>query len=475
MCEDDQCHVHAECANRWPRGHVRPFCLRQTITATIMEASCRRLAHLDIGAVDIGDSNSTSSDDDEQHTPPLHSHIHSASSSKRHGRPELRRPLFAEENETDSTDEEEDFQRARQKVKARSAEVISTSPTPRPHKRAPPAAFDLDETHQQRTAVAAAAAATTASAASAPSSAEQAQPQPQPQQQQQQHTAAAACLLWASSDVLGLLASRLDLASALSLASTCCEVNELLLLGDGHLPVWARLASELGVVGVARTRELTSRELVAWMRDAWLLRPGDCLEVMDTYRLWAVARVVAVVGDLLFVHFDGYSVAWLMWLHRSLDRWRIRELSRACPSTANPHTARSWHRVLGEARRRLSADCGHSVWRLDERPDGERADMPAAYRCAHSAHTPKQTRRGEVVAGGSGSSASATADGEDEERNEDSDDASSREVCISLEAREVEAMMRAPVREFVTAREYSRDRALCRSVYTMAVRAEGHC
>ena len=118
-----------------------------------------------------------------------------------------------------------------------------------------------------------------------------------------------------SADVLCLLVRALDLPGALSFSSTCRHVHSAAM---ADASAWAAHAHALGV---CPHRHADTRALHAAMRDGYLLRAGDCLEVRDTFGLWAAARVVGVVDDLLLVHFEGYSKRWV----------RARaSLSRAC-------------------------------------------------------------------------------------------------------------------------------------------------
>ena len=48
---------------------------------------------------------------------------------------------------------------------------------------------------------------------------------------------------------------------------------------------------------------------------------------------------------LLLVHFDGYSLRWLMWLHRTRDAHRLRPLPLEGPSphfSGGSHTWLTW-------------------------------------------------------------------------------------------------------------------------------------
>ena len=58
---------------------------------------------------------------------------------------------------------------------------------------------------------------------------------------------------------------------------------------------------------------------------------GRPVEVLDTYNIWSVARVVCVLAPhRLCVQFDGWQDAWCLWLDRRLDLPRIRALTSAC-------------------------------------------------------------------------------------------------------------------------------------------------
>ena len=57
----------------------------------------------------------------------------------------------------------------------------------------------------------------------------------------------------------------------------------------------------------------------------FFLLPGTCLEVLDTYNIWSVARVVLVLdANRFLIWFEGWGDEWLMWLDRRYDLARIR-------------------------------------------------------------------------------------------------------------------------------------------------------
>jgi hypothetical protein len=58
--------------------------------------------------------------------------------------------------------------------------------------------------------------------------------------------------------------------------------------------------------------------------------PGLCLEVLDTYNIWSVARVLLVLDQHRFlVWFEGWGDEWLMWLDSRFDLARIRPCQSA--------------------------------------------------------------------------------------------------------------------------------------------------
>ena len=360
-------------------------------------------------------------------------------------RPEASRLLFKGESSSSLSAEEEaddeEFMRQRQRMKARSADIVSSSPprTPR-HSNSTemspllgcamgagmPPSLVVD---QGRTASA---------------SAHRALPAPPKIEHE----------FWSLADCLAILSGWLDLNSALALASTSSRLNSVLMAEPS---AWQPHAEEVGLwsphVGKQLLRGASARQLVARMRDAHELRAGDLLEVMDTYCLWATARLGAVLPlrDLLLVHFEGYSDSWLMWVHRRRDAARLRPLSRACPmsgdgaSPRGPHSPGSFHRVFEKARALLLDRSGTSVWELPGRPDGERSSWPSAYEPA-------------------GPAASSDAEGAGEQHS------CTRVVCLTLSPAEAVALAWAPVRPFLVAREYAKDRGRCSSVYHAAVR-----
>jgi len=192
------------------------------------------------------------------------------------------------------------------------------------------------------------------------------------------------------------------------------------------------------------------------MRDACLLRPADCLEVLDPlYQVWATARVVIIVGDLLLVHFEGYSARWLIWLDRTRDGSSIRPLNRDCPNIGSQgeHTILSWERICALTHARLRTNGGASVWPApDDEPCHTRwSEWPALYQRASSSVS---------------SSVRALLPSEDV-RDADAP----LQVSLRLHTAEIEAITRAPTRDFRSVHEYARDRALCRRVYRAAVGA----
>ena len=91
---------------------------------------------------------------------------------------------------------------------------------------------------------------------------------------------------------------------------------------------------------------------------------GDCLEAQDTHGLWAFARVVACVDDvvcgpLVLFHFEGWSASWLMWLSRTHDVDRVRPLGSARGTQAvgsrGEHTPDTLNAIVREATARLLA------------------------------------------------------------------------------------------------------------------------
>jgi hypothetical protein len=259
-------------------------------------------------------------------------------------------------------------------------------------------------------------------------------------------------------DLLALVTCALDLPSTLALATASRALHASLM---SDIALWRPHAATMGVVSYpaveAAAVEAESRgdSLLGWrpartllvaLRDASRLRCGDCLEVMDPFHLWAVARVLCVVRcRLLLVHFEGYSTSWCMWLDRARDAKRIRPLSRACPSGAGasprePHDERSFHRVLTAARGRLLQG-DRTEWALDG-PSVGHGSWPAAYTGADES----------TLAHATGSAS----------------DVSVARFELTLDDAERRALLDAPMRPFRSAREYSKDRERCRDVHRAA-------
>ena len=60
-------------------------------------------------------------------------------------------------------------------------------------------------------------------------------------------------------------------------------------------------------------------------RVQWYALPGMCLEVLDTYNIWSVARVLLVLDENhVLIWFEGWGNEWLMWLDRRYDLARVR-------------------------------------------------------------------------------------------------------------------------------------------------------
>ena len=60
-------------------------------------------------------------------------------------------------------------------------------------------------------------------------------------------------------------------------------------------------------------------------RHMWWSLPGQCIEVLDTYNIWSVARVLLVLDENhMLIWFEGWGDEWLMWLDRRYDLARVR-------------------------------------------------------------------------------------------------------------------------------------------------------
>ena len=238
--------------------------------------------------------------------------------------------------------------------------------------------------------------------------------------------------VFGSVDLLGLLSRHLELSAALMLSCTC---RGLLSSLRSDVAPWAAHAAQLGITRGAYTCGPSAMEdaaaLVRRMRDAWSVRPGDCLEVRDTYGLFGAARVVVRLDELLLVHFEGYSARWLMWVHRRHDAERLRPLGRDCPlvGSAGATTYTKWEKLLAFVRARLAA--GESVWALPDKPFGRRVDCPAAYTFEAASRAMPSTPV----------------------------------VRLALEAEQVAAIDCAPHREWKSVEEYARDRKRCGRVH----------
>ena len=60
-------------------------------------------------------------------------------------------------------------------------------------------------------------------------------------------------------------------------------------------------------------------------RAMWWSLPGLCIEVLDTYNIWSVARVLLVLDENhVLIWFEGWGDEWLMWIDRRFDLARVR-------------------------------------------------------------------------------------------------------------------------------------------------------
>ena len=420
--------------------------------------------------LDIADADSDSGSANEDATPPRASLLcrHQLSAGARRNMLTTGRAESSSGAESD-TDDEEEFFRARQRVKARSAAVVTLSPPRSPLMRGtlPPWSGPPEEAKMEVMSAAprlparwreiragseerGAAVEDTATAAETAMG----------------ETARAMSAVFCTPDLLSAVGCTLDLPSALALGAASHALHASLMSDTAF---WWPFAAELGVLrpleggtpaggiynAVAEARAAAeprvahlgprpARRLLAAMSDASRLRCGDCLEVMDPFQLWAVARVLCVVRSrLVLVHFEGYSVSWMMWLHRPRDAERMRPLSRACPGGAGasprePHDDRSFHKVLEAARARLTRDGGRSEWTLDGPAVG-----PGSWPVAYTVDAPTPAL----------------------------DSASDVRVAhfqLTLDDAECCALLAAPTRPFLTAREYSKDRDRCRATHCAA-------
>ncbi|KAG8458648.1 hypothetical protein KFE25_008445 [Diacronema lutheri] len=165
--------------------------------------------------------------------------------------------------------------------------------------------------------------------------------------------------LLGTADALDAVLSVLDVPSLCQLACVSSQWRRLIRSAE---VAWRERALEIGVDEPS--------EGGTWfdaVRSGWAVAIGDAFEVMDTYGIVAVARVIATVhsppiGPLLLLHYEGWSEMWFMWVSRRHDRERIRPLTPRLPGigSAGAYTEDEFRAKLQYARNALVA--GTSVW-----------------------------------------------------------------------------------------------------------------
>jgi len=156
--------------------------------------------------------------------------------------------------------------------------------------------------------------------------------------------------------VSSVLLTHLDVPSVCSLAATS-RVWAQRLREDEE--AWRAFAQATGIT------EPFPSDMGGWrgaLQDAWCTRVGDCIEVVDTYEINSVARVMArvhdaEVGPVLLVHFEGWDDSWFMWIHRVHDRDKISALTPALPGIGSrgPYDEAQYLQRIRMAQTRIEA------------------------------------------------------------------------------------------------------------------------
>ncbi|KAL6053377.1 hypothetical protein QOT17_018024 [Balamuthia mandrillaris] len=110
---------------------------------------------------------------------------------------------------------------------------------------------------------------------------------------------------------------------------------------EGGFPGEGRESGELGdwkIRGPEEDEKEQHADKFCWkdVYKAYALSPpytvGDCVEVLDSFNIWSVARVFArIEPHLMLIHFEGWGGGWYYWLHLEEDAHLIRPLTPECP------------------------------------------------------------------------------------------------------------------------------------------------
>lgn len=85
---------------------------------------------------------------------------------------------------------------------------------------------------------------------------------------------------------------------------------------------------EAPVVTATMSFRQTYKHLSTWTASALI---GTPCEVLDTYNIWSVARIVCVLPpNQMLIQFEGWDRNWCLWLDRRFDLLRVRPLSSGC-------------------------------------------------------------------------------------------------------------------------------------------------
>lgn len=136
----------------------------------------------------------------------------------------------------------------------------------------------------------------------------------------------------ASTDGAFEIAQLLDVRSLCRLAQTSHGWRAHV---QADVQAWRARALELGLDAASDSARVATCPAGAYrsvIREAWSVRIGDALEVLDTCGQVGVARVLAKVDDpshgpLLLLGFESRTQDWMTWVHRVHDRDRLRPLT----------------------------------------------------------------------------------------------------------------------------------------------------
>mmetsp|Transcript_3707 Transcript_3707/g.12360 ORF Transcript_3707/g.12360 Transcript_3707/m.12360 type:complete len:255 (+) Transcript_3707:101-865(+) len=184
-------------------------------------------------------------------------------------------------------------------------------------------------------------------------------------------------------DLLVHVLQHLDVPSLCSVSQ--CNKRFHGFVAEAH-EAWKAHAASMGIPPPEGHR-CSWRDVV---RDVWSVRVGDCLEIVDTYGILSVARVLARLespsaGPLLLVHFEGWSERWQVWVHRLHDRARIMPLSMEMRGVGSrgTHTEESFEATLKEVQGRLLQ--GRSAWPAPSGSTHRHGGWPQPYKMPASA------------------------------------------------------------------------------------------